>query len=66
MPKDPQKESSENDLLTVRQVADILQVCEHTIRRDKRLVPIKFNARRYRYRRSDVDAFIAYVTPRGK
>lgn len=62
MSKDPQKESQE--LLTVRQVADMLQVCERTIRRDQRLVPIKFNSRRYRYRRSDVEAFIAYITPR--
>ena len=66
MPKDQQKEFCVLDLLTVKQVAEILGVCEVTVRRDKRLVPIKFNSRRFRYRRCDVEAFVAYITPRGK
>lgn len=41
-------------LLTRQEVADRWNCCIHTIARDHRLVPIRFNQRRLRYRLEDV------------
>lgn len=45
-------------LLSRKQVAQILGTCVHTIARNKRLSPIRFNARLLRYRSEDVARFI--------
>ncbi len=43
-------------MLTRRQLATRWQCCEHTIARDQRLQPVRFNSRRLRYRLTDIIA----------
>lgn len=45
-------------LLSRKEVATLLGVCGHTIARNPRLKPVKFNERLVRYRAQDVEAFI--------
>ena len=46
---------SENKLLTRAEVAQRWNCCEHTVARDLRLTPVRFNRRRLRYRLDNVE-----------
>ena len=53
---------TDDQMLTVKNVAAQLEVSDETLRRwarAGRLVPVKIGARAVRYRRTDVQAFIA-------
>lgn len=57
-PPEPTSQQRIRDLLSRKQVAEILGTCIHTVARNKELKPIRFNARLVRYRAEDVERYI--------
>lgn len=58
-----------DELLTLQQVADIMQLHVETIRawvRERKLTAIRISAREYRVRRSDLDKFLQKRTTTGE